>query len=215
MNPDIDMEAVRRDYLQGGLKREDLDSNPIEQFQLWLRQSIDAGLQDPTAMTVATVDASGQPSQRIVLLKQVVDGDFIFFTNYESKKANDLDGNPLISLHFPWHMLERQVKVCGRAEKISTAESLKYFLSRPQESQLAAWASAQSRPISSRMLLMQQFNAMKEKFKHGEIPLPDFWGGYKVAPSSIEFWQGGANRLHDRFKYQQTDDGWDIDRLAP
>jgi len=215
MNPNLDLEAVRRDYLRGGLDRKDLSSDPIEQFQTWLQQAIDAQIQDPTAMTVATVDANGQPSQRIVLLKQVIDGDFIFFTNYESKKASDLAANPLISLHFPWHMLERQVKICGRAEKVSAAESLKYFLSRPQESQLAAWASAQSRPVSSRMLLMQQFNAMKDKFKHGDIPLPDYWGGYKVEPSSIEFWQGGANRLHDRFKYVRCEEGWAIDRLAP
>ncbi|MBU3070186.1 pyridoxamine 5'-phosphate oxidase [Aestuariicella sp. G3-2] len=215
----MDIDQVRRDYLQGGLQRGDLAADPIEQFELWLKQAIDAGMQDPTAMTVATVNAEGQPSQRIVLLKQVDAKGFVFYTNYESHKAQDIALNPLVSLHFPWHALERQVKICGRAEKVSAAESLKYFSSRPEESQLAAWASAQSRPVSSRQLLMQQFNAMKEKFKQGKIPLPDFWGGYRVVPSSIEFWQGGANRLHDRFQYTRTEtDGqsdWLIERLAP
>lgn len=210
------LEDVRREYLRGGLKREDLAENPITQFEAWLKQAIDAGLQDPTAMTVATVNAEGQPSQRIVLLKQVNDKGFVFYTNYESRKAQDIEANPLVSLHFPWHLLERQVKICGRVEKVSSAESLKYFLSRPEESQLAAWASAQSRPVSSRQLLMQQFTAMKEKFSKGSIPLPDFWGGYRVVPTAIEFWQGGANRLHDRFEYQRQEDGsWDIERLAP
>jgi pyridoxamine 5'-phosphate oxidase len=210
------LEDVRREYLRGGLKREDLAEDPISQFEVWLKQAIDADIQDPTAMTVATVNANGQPSQRIVLLKQVDQKGFVFFTNYESRKAKEIEANPLVSLHFPWHMLERQVKICGRAERVSTAESLKYFLSRPEESQLAAWASEQSRPVSSRQVLMQQFNAIKNKFSKGEIPLPDFWGGYRIVPSSIEFWQGGANRLHDRFEYQrQEDDSWQIERLAP
>lgn len=210
------LEDVRREYLRGGLKREDLAEDPISQFEAWLKQAIDADIQDPTAMTVATVNANGQPSQRIVLLKQVDQKGFVFFTNYESRKAKEIETNPLVSLHFPWHMLERQVKICGRAERVSTAESLKYFLSRPEESQLAAWASEQSRPVSSRQVLMQQFNAIKNKFSKGEIPLPDFWGGYRIVPSSIEFWQGGANRLHDRFEYQrQEDDSWQIERLAP
>ncbi|MYM63082.1 pyridoxamine 5'-phosphate oxidase [Pseudomaricurvus sp. HS19] len=211
----MDLEQIRRDYLQGGLRRNDLADCPIQQFEKWLRQAIDAGLPDPTAMTVATVAPDGQPSQRIVLLKHVDTAGFVFFTNYGSHKAKDLEQNPLISLHFPWHPLERQVKICGRAQKVSTAESLKYFASRPKESQLAAWASAQSRPISSRQLLLQQFNAMKEKFSHGQIPLPDFWGGFRVVPSSIEFWQGGSNRLHDRFQYTRAGDGWQIERLAP
>lgn len=211
----MELDKLRRDFLKGGLRRDDLAEEPVAQFEVWLRQAIDAGLQDPTAMTLATVDGSGQPSQRIVLLKHLDSRGFVFYTNYESAKAGDIAGNPLVSLHFPWHELERQVKICGRAEKVSTAESLKYFASRPAESQLAAWASAQSRPISSRQLLMQQFNAMKEKFRHGAIPLPDFWGGFRVVPSSIEFWQGGAHRLHDRFKYTRDGDGWAINRLAP
>ncbi len=212
----MDLEQLRRDYVQGGLKHEDLDASPIVQFERWLQQAIDAQINDPTAMTVATVDANHQPSQRIVLLKQVNEQGFVFFTNYESHKAQDIAVNPRVSLHFPWHQLERQVKICGLAEKVSKAESIKYFLSRPQESQLAAWASAQSRPISSRQLLLQQFKAMKDKYAAGEIPLPDFWGGYRIVPHRVEFWQGGANRLHDRFEYQvQPDASWSIERLAP
>lgn len=211
----IDIDQVRRDYLQGGLKRDELLEDPIDQFELWLKQVIDSGLNDPTAMTVATVDAEGQPSQRIVLLKQVDSAGFVFYTNYESHKAQDIAVNPRVSLHFPWHALERQVRVCGVAEKVSMAESLKYFASRPEESQLAAWASAQSRPVSSGQLLMQQFQSMKAKFQQGKIPLPDFWGGYRIVPASIEFWQGGANRLHDRFRYTRAGQGWSIERLAP
>lgn len=211
----MDLENFRRDYLRDGLKREALNSNPFQQFELWMDQTIQSGIPDPTAMTLATVDASGQPSQRIVLLKHVDEAGFVFFTNYGSVKAKNIAVNAKVSLHFPWHMLERQVKVLGTAEKISTAQSLKYFLSRPRESQLAAWASEQSRPISSRQLLLSQFEHMKQKFQHGEIPLPDFWGGFVVKPHCFEFWQGGANRLHDRFQYLWQDDAWQIERLAP
>lgn len=211
----MDLEKLRREYLQEGLNRASLADDPIRQFQIWLNQAIDAQIQDPTAMTVATVDARGQPSQRIVLLKQVTPGGFVFFTNYNSHKARDLAHNPLVSLHFPWHQLERQVKICGTAGKISTAESMKYFISRPRDSQLAAWASKQSRSVSSRQILMQQFHSMKQKFSDGTIPLPDFWGGYRVTPSSIEFWQGGADRLHDRFRYVRSGKDWSIERLAP
>jgi len=212
----MDIDTIRRDYLQGGLNRESLLDNPVEQFKVWLQQAIDFGLNDPTAMTVATVSAKGEPSQRIVLLKEVDDRGFVFYTNLESRKAQDLAQNPNISLHFPWHSMERQVKVCGRVERVSAAESLKYFLSRPKESQLAAWASAQSRPVSSRQLLMQQFQSMKQKFSDGDVPLPDFWGGYRVSVRQIEFWQGGANRLHDRFVYtRQSPQSWGVERLAP
>jgi len=211
----VDLEQLRREYLQGGLRRRDLAENPFDQFEKWLKQAMEAGLKDSTAMTVATVDEAGQPSQRIVLLKHVDKNGFIFYTNYGSRKAQDITNNPRVSLHFPWHILERQVKIRGVAEKIGSAESAKYFMSRPQDSRLAAWASRQSRPVSSRHMLMQQFNAMKEKFYKGEIPLPDFWGGYRVVPSKIEFWQGGGNRLHDRFQYTQKPDGWCIERLAP
>jgi pyridoxamine 5'-phosphate oxidase len=166
-------------------------------------------------MTVATVAPDGQPSQRIVLLKHVDQSGFVFYTNYSSRKASEIDTNPKISLHFPWHVVERQIKVCGVAEKVSQAESLRYFTSRPKGSQLAAAASPQSQVISSRSLLLNEFERLKQKFREGEIPLPDFWGGYRVVPSEIEFWQGGQNRLHDRFRYSRSGDAWEIDRLAP
>ncbi len=211
----MDLNDLRREYLKDGLRRTDLEPDAVDQFQHWLKQAIDSGIKDPTAMSVATVDTNNQPRQRLVLLKQVDDKGFMFFTNYGSKKARDIENNPLVSLHFPWHILERQVKICGSAEKVNAGESMKYFLSRPQDSQIAALASRQSQKISSRQMLMQQFAAIKEKVKNGDMPLPDFWGGYLVVPQSIEFWQGGENRLHDRFEYTRTDQRWDITRLAP
>ncbi|RYY02428.1 MAG: pyridoxamine 5'-phosphate oxidase [Gammaproteobacteria bacterium] len=212
----LDLENLRRDYTKGGLEREQLNENPIEQFKLWMQQTIDAKIPDPNAMTIATVDASGQPSQRIVLLKHLDEKGFVFYTNLQSRKAQELKQNPKISLHFPWYFLERQVKVCGVVESLSAAEVLKYFVTRPRDSQLGAWASHQSRPISSRALLIQQFESMKNKFSKGEIPLPDFWGGFRVKPHQIEFWQGRENRLHDRFEYQlQQNNSWSIERLEP
>lgn len=211
----MDLESLRREYLRGGLNREDLAGDPFAQFEVWMQQAIDLEFSDPTAMTVATVDAEGQPSQRIVLLKHFDERGFVFYTNYGSRKARDLEGNSRISLHFPWHEIERQVKVCGRAEKVSAAESLKYFLTRPRESQIAAYASKQSTVLDSRSFLLNQFESLKQKFSEGEVPLPDFWGGYRVVAHEIEFWQGGAKRLHDRFRYLLKDGQWQIDRLAP
>jgi len=212
----MNIDQIRREYLKGGLRREDLDSDPLAQFQKWLTQAIDSGLPDPTAMCLATVSAAGRPSQRIVLLKYFDERGLVFFTNYGSRKAKEIAANPNVSLHFPWQMFERQVMINGTAEKVSTRESVKYFLSRPKESQLGAWASDQSMPISSRMLLEQKFAEMKQKFSKGEIPVPSFWGGYRVIPEEYEFWQGGARRLHDRFSYQRDNQGqWHIERLAP
>lgn len=212
----MDLDDIRREYLKGGLQHEELELNPFQQFSDWMQQALAMKLGDPTAMTVATVSANGQPSQRIVLLKHFDEKGFVFYTNYGSRKAQELGVNNNISLHFPWHAIERQVKICGSATKISNAESLRYFLSRPRESQLAAWASAQSEPLSSKELLLNQFASMKQKFAQGKIPLPDFWGGYRVEPTEIEFWQGGEHRLHDRFRYQLQDSGdWNISRLAP
>jgi pyridoxamine 5'-phosphate oxidase len=166
-------------------------------------------------MTLATVDETGMPYQRTVLLKYF-DGDgFVFFTNYQSRKAKQMERNPKVSVLFPWITLERQVIIQGSVEKISTAESLKYFTSRPRESQIGAWVSNQSEVITSRKFLMQKLAEIKEKFTHGEIPLPSFWGGYRVRPQMIEFWQGGPARLHDRFLYQREEGGWKIDRLSP
>lgn len=210
------LQDIRRDYRQGELDIDDLDGNPINQFNNWLGQFIETGIPDPTAMTIATVSPDGQPSQRIVLLKDVNQKGFVFYTNLASRKAQEIDANNKISLHFPWHVMERQVKVCGVAQRLSTAEVTKYFLSRPRESQLAAWASQQSKPISTRQVLITKFEEIKAKFANGDVTLPSFWGGYRVVPHEIEFWQGGSNRLHNRFVYIKSDTGiWDIQRLMP
>lgn len=210
------IDAIRRSYAKDKLDLDKLHADPIQQFELWLKDAVAAELPDPTAMCVATVDASGQPSQRLVLLKDVSADGFVFYTNLGSRKATELAANPKVSLHFPWHPLERQVIVYGTAERVPSSQVVKYFLSRPKESQLAAWASEQSRPISTRQALMQKFAEIKHKFEHGEVPLPSFWGGFLVRPHQIEFWQGGEHRLHDRFMYRKEDDSrWSIDRLCP
>lgn len=205
----------RREYCQGTLSEEDVLSTPMAQFDMWLEQAVKSQITDPTAMVVATVDENGQPSQRIVLLKGNDEDGFVFFTNLGSRKASEIKTNNKVSLHFPWHPLERQVIVYGEATPLTTKENMSYFLSRPKESQLAAIASKQSHPISSRKMLMQTFECMKEKYKKGEIPSPDFWGGYRVKPSKVEFWQGGEFRLHDRIMYTKQDNSWKIERLAP
>ena len=211
-----DLQGIRRDYLRGTLSREDLLENPVAQFQLWLDQALSTELTDPTAMVLATSSREGQVSQRVVLLKDVDDRGFVFFTNYESRKAREIGSNSKVSLHFPWFAIERQVLVCGVAEKVSVEESKAYFQSRPRESQLAAWASPQSRVLSSREVMMQQLQALDKKYAGSEIPLPEFWGGFRVRPCQIEFWQGGAHRLHDRFVYTlQAGGNWEIERLAP
>lgn len=211
----MDIGDYRREYLQGGLKREDLSKSPFEQFEKWFKQAMQADIPDASAMTLATVSADGKPTQRTVLLKLFDEKGFIFFTNYSSQKSHQIGENPNVSLLFPWTQLERQIEINGIAEKITTAESLKYFLSRPRGSQLGAWASAQSSPINSRQILESQLKKIKDKFTQGEIPLPDFWGGYRVIPQTIEFWQGGENRLHDRFEYTKAEDTWAIKRLQP
>lgn len=206
---------LRREYTRGGLRRQDLTDTPLPLFERWLAQACEAKLADPTAMVVATVDETGQPFQRIVLLKHYDEKGLVFYTNLGSRKAQQIEHNPRVSLHFPWHMLERQVMVQGTAEKLSTFEVLKYFHSRPRDSQIGAWVSKQSSRISARGVLESKFFELKQKFQSGEIPLPSFWGGYRVNIEQMEFWQGGAHRLHDRFLYQRSQNGWNIDRLAP
>lgn len=207
---------IRRSYSMDKLDLDKLNADPFLQFEVWLKDAVAAELPDPTAMCVATVDASGQPSQRLVLLKDVSSKGFVFYTNLGSRKASELEHNPKVCLHFPWHPLERQVIVYGTAERVPASQVMSYFLSRPKESQLAAWASEQSRPVSTRQVLMQKFAEIKHKFEQGEVPVPSFWGGFLVKPHQIEFWQGGEHRLHDRFMYkQQADQSWAIERLCP
>ena len=211
----MSLEDNRREYDYGKLSRESLAEDPFAQFSLWMNQAIEADIQDPTAMSVATVNAEGKPWQRMVLLKDFSDKGFVFYTNLGSRKATEIEGNAQVSLHFPWLQLDRQVIVGGRAERLSTTDVMKYFLSRPKGSQLAAWASKQSSRVNSRQALETQFEQVKAKFSKGEIPLPDFWGGYRVVPDEVEFWQGGEKRLHDRFIFESDKDGWAINRLSP
>ncbi|MEZ5502528.1 MAG: pyridoxamine 5'-phosphate oxidase [Halioglobus sp.] len=209
-------EEFRREYTAAGLTREMLDASPLRQFEIWLEQAVRAGLEDPTAMVLATLDEQGGPWQRIVLLKGLSGGGFVFYTNHGSNKARAIERHPEVSLLFPWNALDRQVIVAGTAQKMGYTESARYFITRPRESQIAAWASRQSRPISARAVLEQQAQIIRRKFGDGEIPMPDFWGGYRVAPRRIEFWQGGEHRLHDRFLYRQSTDGhWEIEQLQP
>lgn len=213
----MSLEDERREYRYGRLTRASLHDSPFAQFQHWLDQALqDKGVADPTAMCVATVDASGKPWQRLVLLKHFDEHGLVFYTNLGSRKARDIADNPQVSLHFPWNAMDRQVIVGGTAQRLSSVEVLKYFISRPRDSQLAAWSSRQSSRINSRQALVGQFMQMREKFRHGDIPVPDFWGGFRVAPAEFEFWQGGEHRLHDRFQYLLDDSGqWVISRLAP
>jgi pyridoxamine 5'-phosphate oxidase len=211
----MDLSDFRRDYSDRGLHRADLDDDPLRQFEQWFGHARELGVPEPNAATLATVDASGMPFQRLVLIKYFDRQGFVFFTNFESRKAAQLAANPRASLLLPWITLERQVIIQGAAEKISTTESVKYFASRPRESQLGAWVSEQSSVISSRKLLLQKLNEIRQKFSQGEIPLPSFWGGYRVVPEMVEFWQGGPGRLHDRFLYTRSGDNWRIDRLSP
>ena len=207
---------TRTDYRRSQLRREDLREDPIEQFQVWLSEACRSKISEPTAMSLATSSKEGRCLLRTVLLKGLDARGFVFFTNLESRKARHIQENPNVSLLFPWLLLERQVIVTGQAARISTVESFKYFVSRPRGSQLAAWASQQGSTISSRKFLEIEWERLKQKFAAGEIPLPSFWGGYRVSPDCIEFWQGGHDRLHDRFQYlRQADGAWTIDRLAP
>ncbi|MGG6239111.1 pyridoxamine 5'-phosphate oxidase [Nodosilinea sp. AN01ver1] len=211
----MDIGELRRDYTQRGLDASDLDPDPYAQFELWFQQARDAELLEPNALVLSTVSAEGAPYQRTVLLKYFDRDGFVFFTNYGSRKAQHMAANAQVSMLFPWYPLERQLAIAGTASKISAAESLRYFSSRPRGSQIGAWVSQQSSIISSRQLLEMQFEKMKEKFLNQEVPLPDFWGGYRVKPTSFEFWQGRPSRLHDRFLYSFDQGEWKISRLSP
>lgn len=211
----MDIGDMRRDFESAGLDREQLDEDPIRQFELWFNQAREAGILEPNAMSLATTGADLQPDVRTVLLKFFDRDGFVFYTNYGSRKAKELEENPKAALLFPWIGLNRQVIVQGPVSRVSHTESLRYFASRPRGSQLGAWVSEQSRVISSRGLLEQKVAEIKRRFGDGEIPLPSFWGGYRVIPQRIEFWQGRPSRLHDRFEYLRSEHGWTIQRLQP
>ena len=215
----MDLSGLREEYGRGGLDLPDLTADPIEMFERWLQQSVDAGVHEPNAMVLATATPDGRPSSRMVLLKGVGPDGFVFFTNQASRKGAELAANPRCALLFPWHPLERQVRVEGTASVLTDAEVAAYFHSRPRGAQLGAWASAQSRPVASRAELASSFAGAEERFggdeSDGEVPVPPEWGGYRVRPEVVEYWQGRRSRMHDRLVYRRTDDGWDVVRLAP
>ena len=197
------------------LNETSVNKNPFIQFIKWYESVLNSNLNEPTAMMLSTADVNGNPSARIVLLKEIDDSGFVFYTNYESRKGKDLKENPKAALTFFWDELRRQIRIEGRIEKISRETSKEYFSSRPRESQIGAWVSAQSSVIPNREMLENKYVELKEKFGNEEIPLPDFWGGYRLIPNYFEFWQGRENRLHDRICYKKENDEWKIFRLAP
>ena len=211
----LNLQDMRQDYKKAELSEESVSESPFVQFEKWFGDAQKSQLLEPNSMVLATCGSDGLPNLRAVLLKIFDERGFVFFTNYHSNKAREIEENPNVAAEFLWLDLERQVRVHGRCEKISTAESLSYFLKRSRESQIGAWVSDQSKIISSRKMLMMQIEKMKAKFQSGDVPLPDFWGGYRILPQSIEFWQGRESRLHDRILYTKEGENWKISRLAP
>lgn len=213
--PDDRIDQSRRKYVRGLLKREQLDADPVAQFKRWLDDACELIDVEPNAMTLATVDSRGAPTARTVLLKYFDRDGFVFFTNLGSRKAQHLEENHRVALLFWWPELERQIEVTGAAQRISSMESAKYFMTRPRGSQLGAWVSRQSHVLTSRKALEMKLDEVKRKFAEGDVPLPTFWGGFRVVPETIEFWQGQPDRLHDRFQYVRDGEGWRIQRLSP
>lgn len=207
---------LRQEYTKSSLDINSVDPNPFFQFEKWFDEAQKGELLEPNAMVLSTTDKEQNPYQRTVLMKAFDEKGIVFYTNYKSRKAQQIDQNQSVSILFPWYALERQLIVRGIAEKVSTSESFKYFSSRPHGSQLGAWVSQQSSVISSRSILEQKLVEIKQKFKEGKVPLPDFWGGYRIKPVAFEFWQGRKNRLHDRISYELGDNNdWKISRLSP
>lgn len=212
----MDLHDLRQEYSERSIDVDSVDPNPFKQFESWFQEASAAEVIEPNAMVIATSDKAGRPTQRTVLLKYFDESGFVFFTNYNSRKATHISGSANVSLLFPWYVLQRQVEVSGVAEKISAAESLKYFASRPRGSQLGAWVSQQSSVVSTRSVLQNKLTELKQKFASGSVPMPPTWGGFRINPTRIEFWQGGKNRLHDRVEYQlDSDQAWQRQRLAP
>ena len=211
----VDISSLRRSATGPKLDRGDLDADPVRQFAAWFQKACDSDGLDPNAVSLSTVDERHRPYARTVLLKYFDERGFVFFTNHGSNKAAHIAANDNVAMLFFWRELGRQVSIRGHAEKIPTSETLKYFATRPRGSQIGAWVSAQSSVISSRSFLEAKFDEIKRKFADGKVPLPSFWGGYRVVPLEIEFWQGRTNRLHDRFLYTKDGDNWAIERLAP
>lgn len=210
------LQDSRREYRWGKLDRDTLLDSPFDQFAAWMQQAVDAGIQDPTAMSVSTVSADNKPWTRIVLLKGFDETGFYFYTGLNSRKGRDIQHNANVSLHFPWLAMDRQVIVGGFAVTLSDAQSSAYFSTRPRESQIAAWVATQSTEIPSRKFLDDGFHELEARFEGTEVPMPEGWGGFHVVPTEWEFWQGGEFRMHDRFRYEQADDdSWRISRLAP
>ncbi len=216
MDETISIEDIRKVYQLQSLSEKDIDAHPMKQFNIWWQQVMKSKIEEPNAMTLSTCNASGKPSSRIVLLKGIKEDGFIFFTNYASRKGKEIESNPLVSLLFFWKELERQVRIEGEIEKISGQESDAYFSKRPAESRISAWSSPQSEIIKGREVLEKNVSDYTNKFDFQNIPRPSYWGGYKVKPTLIEFWQGRPGRLHDRLQYTVNEKGlWKIDRLAP
>ena len=215
-NKIISLSHLRKEYTLAGLTESDLEPNPIDQFKKWFIQAVDTNLPEPTAMTLATATKAGKPSARIVLLKKFDKRGFVFFSNYSSRKGRELSDNPVAALVFHWVGLERQVRIIGSVTKVSRAESVEYFRTRPVGSQLAAWASMQSKVISSRKELEKRVDELMIEYKKEEVPLPPNWGGYRILPTEFEFWQGRPSRLHDRLRYSlKKNKTWKIERLSP
>jgi pyridoxamine 5'-phosphate oxidase len=210
-----DIAGLRREYMSESLDEKDVHGDPIEQFRRWFDQALNAGTADPNAMTLATASPDGRPSARIMLLKGFDEHGFVFYTNYESRKGEELGSNPQAALVFYWNELNRQVRIEGRTSRVDREESERYFCSRPRESQIGAWASTQSRVLGGRPELESGFAAALERFAQREVDCPPQWGGYLLRPERFEFWQGRPSRLHDRLCYDAADGGWQIGRLAP